>query len=77
MMRLKKRLIKMKEDKKVPNIRFPGFTNDWEQRKFGDLGSVAMCKRIFKEQTTTDGEIPFYKIGTFGGIVFTILTILR
>ena len=41
--------------------------NVWEQRKFGDLGSVAMCKRIFKEQTTTAGEIPFYKIGTFGG----------
>ena len=40
--------------------------NDWEQRKFGDLGSVAMCKRIFKEQTSTDGDIPFYKIGTFG-----------
>ena len=50
-----------------PEIRFEGFTDAWEQRKFGDLGSVAMCKRIFKEQTTTDGEIPFYKIGTFGG----------
>lgn len=25
-----------------------------------------MCKRIFKEQTSTDGDIPFYKIGTFG-----------
>ena len=25
-----------------------------------------MCKRIFKEETTTEGEIPFYKIGTFG-----------
>lgn len=49
-----------------PKIRFKGFTDDWEQRKFGDLGSVAMCKRIFKEQTSTDGDIPFYKIGTFG-----------
>ena len=38
----------------------------WEQRKFGDLGSVAMCKRIFKEQTSSYGDIPFYKIGTFG-----------
>lgn len=52
----------------VPEIRFSGFTEDWEQRKFGDLGSVAMCKRIFKEQTTPEGEIPFYKIGTFGAI---------
>lgn len=50
----------------TPNVRFKGFTEDWEQRKFGDLGSVAMCKRVFKEQTTPVGEIPFYKIGTFG-----------
>ena len=26
-----------------------------------------MCKRIFKEQTSAVGDIPFYKIGTFGG----------
>lgn len=26
-----------------------------------------MCKRIFKDQTTAFGDIPFYKIGTFGG----------
>ena len=25
-----------------------------------------MCKRIFKNETTDNGEIPFYKIGTFG-----------
>ena len=25
-----------------------------------------MCKRIFKEQTSPVGDIPFYKIGTFG-----------
>ena len=53
--------------KNKPNIRFPEFTDDWEQRKFGDVGSVAMCKRIFKEQTSEEGDIPFYKIGTFGG----------
>ena len=41
-------------------------TTVWEQRNFGDLGTVAMCKRIFKEQTSIDGDIPFYKIGTFG-----------
>ena len=52
---------------RVPEIRFAGFTDEWEQRKFGDLGSVSMCKRIFKEQTSTEGDIPFYKIGTFGG----------
>ena len=50
----------------TPEIRFEGFTDAWEQRKFGDLGTVAMCKRIFKDETNEDGDIPFYKIGTFG-----------
>ncbi|MCI8879454.1 MAG: restriction endonuclease subunit S [Clostridiaceae bacterium] len=51
----------------IPAIRFAGFTDAWEQRKLGELGSVSMCRRIFKEQTSENGEIPFYKIGTFGG----------
>ena len=50
----------------MPEIRFKGFTGAWEQRKLGDIGSVSMCRRIFKEQTSEKGEIPFYKIGTFG-----------
>ena len=55
-----------KEKRRVPKLRFPGFTEDWEQRKLGSLATVEMNKRIFKEQTTTKGDIPFYKIGTFG-----------
>jgi len=57
----------MMSEKKVPAIRFRGFEDDWEQRKLGDFGYVAMCKRIFKDQTAESGDIPFYKIGTFGG----------
>ncbi|NCD10314.1 MAG: hypothetical protein EOL98_13020 [Negativicutes bacterium] len=26
-----------------------------------------MCRRIFKHQTSETGEVPFFKIGTFGG----------
>ncbi|NQI37744.1 restriction endonuclease subunit S [Streptococcus suis] len=55
------------EGERVPKRRFPGFTDDWELRKLGEVGTVAMCRRIFKEQTSEHGEIPFYKIGTFGG----------
>ena len=40
---------------------------EWEQKKLGDVGTVLMCKRVFKEQTGDKGDIPFYKIGTFGG----------
>ncbi|MDD6728157.1 MAG: restriction endonuclease subunit S [Eubacteriales bacterium] len=43
------------------------FAHSWEQRKLGEVGSVSMCRRIFKEQTTEKGDVPFYKIGTFGG----------
>ncbi|WP_415610765.1 restriction endonuclease subunit S, partial [Liquorilactobacillus hordei] len=50
----------------VPKMRFTTFGGDWEQRKLGSLGSVAMNKRIFKDQTSEHGEIPFFKIGTFG-----------
>ena len=37
-----------------------------ELKMLGDIGEVRMCKRILKEQTSVNGEIPFYKIGTFG-----------
>lgn len=40
---------------------------EWIEKKLGDIGSVAMCRRIFKEQTSDVGDVPFYKIGTFGG----------
>ena len=50
-----------------PQIRFAGFDDTWEQCKLGEVGSVSMCRRIFKEQTSESGDIPFYKIGTFGG----------
>ncbi|UAW61209.1 restriction endonuclease subunit S [Limosilactobacillus reuteri] len=55
-----------KPEKLVPEVRFKGFTDDWEQRKLGELGSVQMNKRIFKNQTSESGDVPFYKIGTFG-----------
>ncbi|HMP28375.1 MAG TPA: restriction endonuclease subunit S [Saprospiraceae bacterium] len=31
-----------------------------------NIGKVSMCKRIFKNETSITGDIPFYKIGTFG-----------
>lgn len=32
----------------------------------GAIGEVCMCKRILKSQTSDVGDVPFYKIGTFG-----------
>ena len=42
--------------------------DDWEEKTIGDIGKPSMCKRILKEQTSSDGDIPFYKIGTFGKV---------
>lgn len=63
-----------KEEKKAPKLRFNGYTNDWERKKLGEIGSVSMNKRIFKDETSTIGEIPFYKIGTFGGKADAFIT---
>ena len=37
-----------------------------EWKPLGEIGKVCMCRRIFREQTSPRGDIPFYKIGTFG-----------
>jgi type I restriction enzyme S subunit len=50
----------------VPKLRFPEFEGDWQKRKLGELGPVSMCKRVMKDETKPSGDVPFYKIGTFG-----------
>ena len=42
------------------------FGDDIECKRLGDIGEVSMCKRILKSETNTVGDVPFYKIGTFG-----------
>ncbi|WP_080383647.1 restriction endonuclease subunit S [Helicobacter pylori] len=46
--------------------RLKGFNQNWQRVRLGDIGKPCMCKRVMKHQTTRYGEIPFYKIGTFG-----------
>ena len=41
---------------------------DWEVKKISQFAKVRMCKRIFSFQTKDNGDIPFYKIGTFGKV---------
>lgn len=33
----------------------------------GEIGRISMCKRILKAETSPSGDVPFFKIGTFGG----------
>ncbi|HDG5358599.1 TPA: restriction endonuclease subunit S [Staphylococcus aureus] len=39
---------------------------EWIVKLIGDIGKVAMNKRIYKHETSANEEIPFYKIGNFG-----------
>ena len=55
-----------KDGSNIPEIRFAGYTEAWEQHKLGDYGFVQMCRRIYKDQTSEVGDVPFFKIGTFG-----------
>ena len=45
---------------KVPEIRFKGFTDEWEQRKFGEITELKSASRVHKDEWTSNG-VPFYR----------------
>ena len=48
-----------KKGEKNPEIRYDGFTNDWEQRKVSELCSISTGKSNTQDKSE-DGEYPFY-----------------
>ena len=44
-----------KSGETVPEVRFPGFTDAWEQRKLGDMMNVTSVKRIHQSDWTDAG----------------------
>ena len=44
----------------IPEIRFAGFTGDWEQRKLGDITNILSASRVHKEEWKTEG-VPFFR----------------
>ena len=50
-----------KEKRRVPKLRFPGFTEDWEQRKLGNIVDFLDGQRKpLKESERTKGKYPYY-----------------
>ena len=43
-----------------PTIRFKGYTEDWEQRKFGEITELKSASRVHKDEWTLNG-VPFYR----------------
>ena len=44
----------------TPEIRFPGFTDPWEQRKVGEFTNVLSASRVHKDEWVTEG-VPFFR----------------
>ena len=59
-----------REGETQPRLRFSEFRDagEWVQKTVGDVSEVLMCKRIFAEETNPSEGVPFYKIGTLGGV---------
>ncbi|KAB2355920.1 hypothetical protein F8503_26070 [Bacillus toyonensis] len=50
-----------KEGESVPEVRFPGFTGEWEQRKLSDLTKV-ITKGTTPKDKSSEGDINFIKV---------------
>ena len=53
---------KTKRQRDVPAIRFPGFTDSWEQRKLGELCNITTGK-LDANAMVSDGQYDFYTSG--------------
>lgn len=49
-----------RKGQKVPEKRFPGFTDDWEQRKVGAFTNVLSASRVHKNEWKSTG-VPFFR----------------
>ncbi len=43
----------MEEKKNIPKLRFPGFSDAWEQRKLGEL-----CERVVRKNKNSESDLP-------------------
>ncbi|WML26422.1 restriction endonuclease subunit S [Neobacillus sp. OS1-33] len=47
-----------KEGQSVPEVRFPGFTGDWEERKISEIGNISAGGDIDKSKLIDGGKFP-------------------
>ena len=56
----------------IPNIRFEGFTDDWEWRKLGEISECLDNMRVpinAEEREKIPGNIPYYGAGNIQGYI--------
>ena len=52
----------MEEKRNVPKLRFPGFTDSWEQRRLGEIGSARSGVGFPNAEQGGSEGTPFYKV---------------
>lgn len=53
------------EQRKVPVLRFKGFTDDWEQRKLGDIATFINGRAYSKNELLHQGKYKVLRVGNF------------
>lgn len=62
-----------KDAKRVPELRFKGFTDDWEQRKLGEIATiVGGGTPSTKNPEYWDGDINWYSPAEIGNQIYTV-----
>ena len=57
-----------KEKRRVPKLRFPGFTEDWEQRKLSEFVDKAVDNRGKTPPLDENGAHPLIEVAALGGV---------
>ena len=51
--------------KRVPEIRFAGFTDDWEQRKLGEVATFINGRAYSQDELLSNGKYKVLRVGNF------------
>ena len=54
-----------KKGETVPELRFPGFTDDWEQRKLGDVATFINGRAYSQPELLSSGKYKVLRVGNF------------
>ena len=54
-----------KESKVVPNVRFKGFTDDWKQRKLGEVATFINGRAYSQDELQNSGKYKVLRVGNF------------
>lgn len=55
----------MEKELKAPKLRFPGFTDDWEQRKLGNIANFINGRAYSQSELQDSGKYKILRVGNF------------